>query len=287
MGLLRDMVSFVETAKKRQEAPQLNATTVPVLEQWDELVLKAFKVVTRAVCFLDLWSQDAVPISCDLGSTGSTGNNKTLTYPSDSVDPSVQLPEISNQGDADAAAMNDEAASIPPAILTGKSQCTRKLNIASEHLNAAHDSFLGFIGSFIELQLQSRSSKELTLIIQQSILACRQLLAIVEQVWERDSRQSEPLEKSKESVYMQLVEFIQATKDMFSSSESTLSEEPETMAMPYSAKQLIVTATSCVRCAGDCVAMARLVIERIGDFEFLNEKGDLTNTVFEKTSWNA
>lgn len=338
-GLLGDLSSLVKTAKKLQDILQTNEMPVPVYDQLDELVLKAFKLVTRAVRFLDIWAQDAVSLSFDLGDASS---NRPLTPPSDSADPSVQPSAPSNQNSAELASTNEDAASVSQASTsatqedldiaatqaprnlnrlsvafsipsdsdalqspllppqpqgqakrysvthrlsyTGKSHGLRKQNLASERLNSAHDSFLGFIGSFIGLHLQSRSSEELTLTTQQSVVACRQLLAIVEEVWERDSRRSEQLEQARETMYTRLTDLVQATKDMFSSSEAGTGEE---VVMPGSGRQLVVAATSCVRSAGDCVTKARLVIERIGDFEFEAENEGLSTTILEEISHNV
>lgn len=335
-GLLGDLSSLVKTAKKLQEILQANESPVPVFEQLDELVLKSFKLVTRAVRFLDIWAQDAVSIPLD---QHDASNNRPPTPPSDSVDPSVEPPATSNQNGEESALANEYASSVsqasaagtqeeldnattqPPRTLTrlsvafsipsesdslqspllpsqpqsqakrlsvthrlsytGKSQGGRKHNLASERLNAAHDSFLGFIGSFIGLHLQSRSSDELTLTTQQSVIACRQLLAVVEEVWERDSRRSEQLEQARDTMYARLTELVQATKDMFSTSDTALGEG---VVMPDSGKQLVSAATSCVRSAGDCVTKARFVIERIGDFEFENAGLGLSETIFEQIS---
>ncbi|ORY08939.1 ras guanine-nucleotide exchange protein-like protein [Clohesyomyces aquaticus] len=338
-GLLGDLSSLVKTAKKLQDILQIHDSPVPVFEQLDELVLKSFKLVTRAVRFLDIWAQDAVSAPFDFA---EAGNNRPLTPPSDAADPSVQPPAPSNQNDEDSASTNDYAASVSQASTTatrdevdspkdhqprslnrasvafslpesdslqspllptqpqsqakrlsvthrlsytGKSQGLRKQNLASERLNAAHDAFLGFIGSFIGLHLQSRSSEELTLTTQQSVVACRQLLAVVEAVWERDSRRSEPLAQARDMMYGRLTDLVQATKDMFSTSESGAGE---VVVMPDSGKQLVAAATSCVRSAGDCVTKARSVIERIGDFEFENAAGlGLSETIFEKIGQDA
>jgi hypothetical protein len=286
-GLLGDLSSLVKTAKKLQETLQSNESPVPVFEQLDELVLKSFKLVTRAVRFLDTWAQDAVSISFDLS---EASNNRPPTPPSDAVDPSVQPSATSNQNGEENISANeyspivsqasatatpgelDSVTSQPPRNLrlsvafsipsepdslqsplllpqlqgqakrlsvthrlsyTGKSQGPRKQNLASERLNVAHDSFLGFIGSFIGLHLQSRSSEDLTLTTQQSVIACRQLLAVVEEIWERDSRRSEQLEQARDMMYARLTELVQATKDMFSASDANLGED---VVMPESGK---------------------------------------------------
>ena len=332
-GLLGDLSSLVKTAKKLQETLQSNESPVPVFEQLDELVLKSFKLVTRAVRFLDIWAQDAVSLSFDLN---DTSNNRPPTPPTDSADPSVQPPATSNRNGEEMASTNGDAISVsqtstttaveevdsvttqPPRNLrlsvafsipsesesiqspllhpqpqgqakrlsvthrlsyTGKSQGQRKQNLASERLNTARDSFLGFIGSFIGLHLQSRSSEELTITTQQSVIACRQLLAVVEEVWERDSRRSEQLEQARDMMYARLTELVQATKDMFSASDASLEDN---VVLPESGKQLVAAATSCVRAAGDCVMRARFVIEKIGDFEFENVGLGLSETIFEQ-----
>lgn len=335
-GLLGDLSSLVKTARKLQDVLQSNDSPGPVFGRLDELVLKAFKLVTRAVRFLDIWAQDAVSLSFDMGE----GNNRPLTPPSDSADLAVQPPATSNHDVAGGVQANDDAASVsqasasatnelldheatqprnlarlsvafsipsdsdalqspllpsqPPGqakrwsvthrlSYTGKSQSTRKSNLASERLNTAHDSFLGFIGSFIGLHLQSRSSEELANTTQESVVACRNLLAVVEEVWERDSRRSDQLEQAKEMMYTRLAELVQATKDMFSSAEEGTGDE---VIMPDQGKQLVVAATSCVRSAGECVTKARLVIERIGDFEFESHEQGLSHTVFDQLSQN-
>ncbi|KAF1810180.1 ras GEF [Eremomyces bilateralis CBS 781.70] len=151
----------------------------------------------------------------------------------------------------------------------------RRQNLASERLGAAHDLFLGFIGSFIGLHLQSRSSTELLSITEQSVKACRQLLLVVEEVWERDGRRSPSLGLAREFMHMKLIELVQATKDMFA--QTTSGEE---VFMPDQGKQLVTAATSCVRAAGDCVAKTRAVIERIGDFEFERPGEGLSDAIF-------
>ncbi|OCK78059.1 ras guanine-nucleotide exchange protein-like protein [Lepidopterella palustris CBS 459.81] len=333
-GLLGDLSSLVKTAKKLQEMLQSEQSTVTVFELLDELVLRAFKLVTRAVRFLDIWAQDAVAIPFDL----SDGSNRPPTPPVDFADPELTHSRtLSNQNAENGSAFGHAATvsqanpattqeelegtrnqpprsfsrasvaftipsepdSLQSPLLgtqpqgqakrlsithrlsyTGKSQGLRKQNLASERLNAAHDSFLGFIGSFIGLHLQSRSSSELLLTTQQSVTACRQLLAVVNEVWERDSRRSDQLEQARDMMYTRLAELVQATKEMFSSSESPNGDD---VFMPDSGKQLVTAATSCVRSAGECVTKARFIIENIGDFEFEHSGLGISDVIMEGT----
>jgi hypothetical protein len=330
-GLLGDLSSLVKTAKVLQETLQAKEEPFPVYEYMDELVLKSFKLVTRAVRFLDIWATDAVSLSSfDLGDAGA---ERPLTPPSDhAVQPQSshdQLGEVSYPtNDSESRATQgpfslheDTATAQPPRNLnrlsvafslpsesdsqqpqspipithtstqakrlsvthrlsyTSKSQSVRTGDLASDRLVAAQDSFLGFIGSFIGLHLQSRSAEELAYITKQSVIACRQLLTVVEEVWERDARRSKELEEARDTMYARLTELVQATKDMFSTAEADLNGE---MVAPESGQRTVAAATSCVRSAGDCAAKARLVIERIGDFEFEAVGLGLSEAIFQQ-----
>jgi hypothetical protein len=332
-GLLGDLSTLVKTAKKLQEILHCNEDANAVFEQLDELVLKSFKLVTRAVRFLDIWAQDAVSLSFELTDRST---QRPLTPPADSADTVVSPSSASASAADDSVSANQSespvaqapvlahddldstttqparnlnrlsvAFSIPsetdsfqsPIVptqsqtqgkrlsvthrlsYTGASPGARKENLASERLNKAQDAFLGFIGSFIGLHLQSRSSEELAHITQESVVACRQLLTVIEEVWERDSRRSKALEESRDNMYSRLMDLVQATKDMFASLDP---DTDEAVFSPSSGKQLVAAATSCVRSSGDCVAKARLVIEKIGDFEFEIAGLGLSQSIFEQ-----
>ena len=148
---------------------------------------------------------------------------------------------------------------------TGQVAGPRTVNLASERLGAYHDAFLGFLGSFIGLHLQSRSSSELLLTTQQSVSSCRDLLAVVEAVWDRDYRRSDLLEEARNAMYVKVTELVQAARDVFRPSKCG---DDEDMFLPDEGKRLVDAATACVRGAGECVAKTRFVIERIGDFDF-------------------
>ncbi|KAH8730075.1 ras guanine nucleotide exchange factor domain-containing protein [Phaeosphaeriaceae sp. PMI808] len=329
-GLLGDLSTLVKTAKKLQEILQTNEQQVPVYEYMDELVLKSFKLVTRAVRFLDIWATDAVSLSAfELGDASA---ERPLTPPSELTGSVVQ--PLASPGEISFLANNDDAhvtqkpllrytdaattlptrnlsrlsvafslpsesdslqspilSALPPSQSkrisvthrlshTGKSQSTRTGNLASERLVASQDAFLGFIASFIGLHLQSRSSEELAYITQQSVIACRQLLTVVDEVWERDARSSKELEEARDTMFARLTELVQATKDMFAATDAA-DISGELVALE-SGKQLVAAATSCVRSAGECAAKARVVIERVGDFEFEVVGLGLSEEIFEQ-----
>ncbi len=143
--------------------------------------------------------------------------------------------------------------------------CSRSSNLASDHLSAAHDAFLGVLGFFIGLHLQSRSSSELLSTTHQSVVSCRTLLAVVDAVWDRDSQRSKPLEQAKNAMYGKVVDLVQAAREIFRLDSL---DEKEDLLMPPEGKRMVDAATTCVRVAGDCVRETKYVIETIGDFEF-------------------
>jgi hypothetical protein len=150
----------------------------------------------------------------------------------------------------------------------------RNENLASEKLCSAHDSFIGFIGSFIGLHLQSRSSADFLNTTQQSVTSCRKLLAVLEAVWERDGRRADQLEAARETMLAKLTELVSATKELLTPAED------DTVFMPDHGVKLVSAATGCVRAAGDCVTKTRSVIEKIGDFEFEIAGTSISDSIF-------
>ena len=340
-GLLSDLSSFVKSTKRLHESVEVRPPTGELQDLLDALVLKAFKVVTRAVRFLDVWLQDVA--LQDVGSTTTArgqGRARPLTPPTDSAvevaavheatqsgpsqdfdfnvgknssipsptararsiapretgiaelvskrpsapdDGPAAGPDTSQPNDADSATQLAQPirASVSHRLSYSLKPGThmQKSNLASKKLSAAQDAFLGFIGSFIGLHLQSRSTSELLIITQQSVAACRELLVVVDEVWERDLRRSEILEQARNNMQERLGDLVQATQTLFSPLESDGSDH---VFMPDQGKNLVAAATSCVRSAGDCVGKTRLIIEKIGDFEFEGIGLGLSDTIFSR-----
>ncbi|KAF2101097.1 ras GEF [Rhizodiscina lignyota] len=320
-GLLGDLSALVKIAKRLQELVQSAAATQTVYEALDELVLKAFKVVIRAVRFLDIWSQDVrsahtsvdyaestkrpptPPSDTQTVHTVETDALSTANIASDAGTDSIigevsqeltqrrtviETPAVYSPTTSSSTTNPKRTSSMPSrrhskrlsvshrASYIGNSTGIRSPNLASERLNAAHDAFLGYIGSFIGLHLQSRSSSDLLHITRQSVIASRKLLLVADEVWERDGRRSGALEQAKDAMYARLAELVQATKDVL----SPASFEDDVF-MPDQGKQLVLAATSCVRAAGECVSKTRSVIELIGDFEFEPVGLGLPDTIFQ------
>ncbi|KAE9982313.1 hypothetical protein EG328_010973 [Venturia inaequalis] len=340
-GLLADLSLMVKIAKQLQTTLQGDQPieSATVYELLDDLVLKAFKVVIRAVRFLDIYCQDVAPETLFEHQEEYAGStNRLPTPPADSIDRSEQLGGVQPPAETESHADVEQDPSVRPAdpvldndskntdfhsprslvfppqspalsvftsvSLPGTSQSTNlvprplslqakrssvshrlsyagkgtgasRQNLASERLSTAHDSFLGLLATFIGSHLGTRSSQELTATTQQSVTACRQLLAVVEEVWARDGQRSDPLALARDVMYAKLAELVQTTKDMFS--PATGDEQVVDMDQKV---QLVTTTTNCIRAAGDCVAKTRCVIERIGDFEFEHVGLGLADSIF-------
>ena len=134
---------------------------------------------------------------------------------------------------------------------------------ASAKLSSYHDVFLGLLGCFIGLHLQSRSSSELLLTTQQSVRSCRNLLTVVEEIWDRDMHRSELLGEARDNMYSRITDLVEAAREIF---RPTGSDDEDFI--PSEGRALVDAATACVRGAGECVAESRFVLERIGDFSF-------------------
>jgi hypothetical protein len=96
------------------------------------------------------------------------------------------------------------------------------------------------------------------LTIQQPVNALRELLVVVEAIWAHNDQSAESLKAAQNS----MIKLLVAARDIVKSSEV----DDEDVVMPQQ-NDLLMAATGCVKAAGECVAKAKYVIERIGDFE--------------------
>lgn len=268
----------------------------------DELVFKAFKMVLRAAKFLDVWEEHMQSVEISV----KVAKNICVppTPPADRTE--FGLPEH-NHGDSSVpvsqnARANTEGARdfsgqtrAPPRynrssqtfVRPGSSNSCRQSSnlankgptshrtscivhpgsriLASERLGALHNAFLTSLGYFIGLHIQSRSSTEILLTTKQSVVSCRDLLELAGEIWERDWRRSVALQDARDSMHRKIADLADAARDLF---KPFRSGEADEVLMSTEGRPLVEAATACVRAAGECIAESRLVIERIGDFEF-------------------
>ncbi|KAJ5812327.1 Guanine-nucleotide dissociation stimulator CDC25 [Penicillium riverlandense] len=296
-ALLSDLSALVKSHKKFQELANGTPSEDEVEGMLDEMLLKAFKIVTRGVRFLDVWNEE-VGLSRTIAELEqSTSETQSLSsMPPTPASETFTLPDIApvsevgaeqheprqlsrSRMDVSRASMRTEMIENHPRPVsittkrisvshriscTGPSAAIRTQNLASERLTTTYDAFLGVLGSFIGLHMQSRSSTELVLTTQQAVQSCRGLLNVVEAVCEHDTQRSAFLEQARDAMYEKLSELVQAAREAFRPANSP---DDDIVFLPDEGRRLVDAATDCVRAAGNCLAKARLVLEQIGDLE--------------------
>ncbi|KAJ6179270.1 hypothetical protein N7519_009731 [Penicillium mononematosum] len=280
-ALLSDLSSLVKTAKKFQEVANGVPSEDEVEAILDEMLLKAFKIVTRGVRFLDVWNEEHATDSCirkfQLGENDGPARSESRMLES-RMESRMESRQMSHSRmDMSRSSMRTEMVDQRPVSVatkrvsishrmsvSGPSTAISAQNLASERLGTTYDAFLGVLGSFIGLHMQSRSSTELVVTTQQAVQSCRQLLNVVEVVCEHDTHRSVFLEQARESMCEKLSELVHAARDVFRPAHLP---DDDLVFMPDEGKRLVDAATDCVRAAGNCLAKARLVLEQIGDLE--------------------
>ena len=267
----------------------------------EELVLKAFKIITRAVKFVDVWeeymqtlhssrNQSEVPPTppADRTDFSETGTSETGLIPARHT---AVASVSTSRGSADQSSPRprygraSQSYVRPGSSRTSCRQSTRTLsgqdygyvahrvscvihpgsqNLASDKLGDLYNTFLTYLGYFVGVHIQSRSSSELLLTTKQAVCACRDLLDLVGEIWERDRKRSRVLTGARDEMYRKVAVLAETAQDIL----RPLRFEDDDVVVPSEGRTLTDAATACVRIAGECVTECRLIIERIGDFDF-------------------
>ncbi len=156
--------------------------------------------------------------------------------------------------------------------LAGPSPLSRPQNLVSERLNSCHDIFLSHLSSFIgRLQVQSQSRPQLALSVKQSASSGGDMLVVVDVVSAQNVVSNEALEQYRESVFESIQDLVYTARDIITQS----GPEMEDIIVPEDNDRLLIAVTQCVKATGECAAKTKWVIERIGDFEFEFDNGQL------------
>ncbi|KAI5456313.1 ras guanine nucleotide exchange factor domain-containing protein [Mariannaea sp. PMI_226] len=324
-SLLSELSSLVKSAKRLQETQRAAAglgtmnATEDINDIVDEMILKAFRIVTKGVRFHDVLEEDRrarAPMSVTVMATVLEENYIPPTPPADQTSFDDQTPRTINDTDSQAATSvatseSSESTQTTMAIfnkrlsslgaptgpianrlsqaslvqahrlsasishrvsLAGPAPSSRAHHLVSERLNRTHDTFLSHLGSFIgRLHLQSQSRPELASAIKQSALSGGELLAVIDGVYEHINSRSEVLARARATMFERIQDLVFSARDTLANVDS----EEADIIMPQDNSALLASATGCVRAAGDCVAKAKVAIERIGDFEFELESSSL------------
>ncbi|KAM0275822.1 hypothetical protein ACHAQH_007367 [Verticillium albo-atrum] len=309
-SLLSELSALVKTAKRLQEGQRgLLSPTEDVNDIVDEMILKAFKIVTKGVRFLDVLEDDrrsrapAITVMAtvmeesyipptppadytrfDEQSNASDGSSRAgnPALAEDAVAPTAspnnkRLSTIRSSATPTSHRMSQNIHRMSSGIshrvsLAGPSPLSRPQHLVSERLNKSHDTFLSHLGSFIgRLHLQSQSRPELAFAIKLSATSGGDLLAVVDVVCSHSSVSSDVLPRARETMFERIQELVSAAGDIIY--HAAMQEED--VIMPQDNGVLLMAATGCVKAAGECVAKSKWMIERVGDFEYEFEAGDL------------
>ncbi|KAK4610562.1 Ras guanine nucleotide exchange factor A [Fulvia fulva] len=299
-GLLADLSSLVQIAKKLQETigEAFAGEVIHVL--LDDLISKAFRMVTRAASFTDVWTTETKkgesknaprrPLTPPIESIGlaidtqASVNTKRDTV--DAIDSAKHFPEISETSHTSSheTVANEEQkfpeeraprlsmAFSPPdglaahrvSLVPSESNHARSGPLALEQLAKVHDICISHIGAFIGHHLHSRPSAELVATTERLVQVCRNLLAIIDEVYTHDPQKSSLVQQSKDEFEIKLEELAKSTQDVFRFSDS---EDDDVIMLPDKTNHLISVGTNLIRNTGECVVKTRQLIEQIGDFE--------------------
>ncbi|KAI1210778.1 ras GEF [Annulohypoxylon truncatum] len=167
--------------------------------------------------------------------------------------------------------------------LAGPSPLSQSQKLVSERLNSCHDTFLSHLGSFIgRLHVQSQSRPELALAIKHSVISGGQLFAVIDAICDHNTSVSETLGQSRVAMYDRIRDLVYSAREIL----GNRGPDGDDLIVPQDNSRLLLAATGCVKAAGECVAKTKWVLERIGDFEFEVENGnlDIDLGIFEAVS---
>ncbi len=269
----------------------------------DEMILRAFKIITKGVRFLDILEDDrrsrvpAVTVMPTLLEEARIPLTPPADPPSletadahagshmdgfDARSSSTRLPSGFPQQSTNAHRVSQNSllqtnrlsSTISHRIsLVGLSSCSLSHNLISERLNTTQDIFLSQLGSLIgRLQLQSQMRPSLVVDIKQFATSGGELLWVVDVVCAHTSIRIGTLEPVRAAMYHRILDLVHTARDILSNSGPEMEDD---IIVLHDNGRLLEAATGCVKVMADCVTKTRWVIERIGDFEFKFEHGSL------------
>jgi len=310
---LSELSLLVKAAKRLQDSQRMTLHEEEVNDVVDEMIMKAFKIVTKGVRFMDILEEDrrsrvpaialmptvteescvppTPPADCtsfdanqnDVNDAGlrmvENGNaaERAMSATSEATQnlhttakrlSSVYSPNVGAHRLSQGAPLqvNRLSSSISHRVsLGGPSPLSQPRNLVSDRLNLRHDHFLSHLGSFIgRLQLQSQSCPHLALAVKQSATSGGELLMVIDVVCAHNSIMVEGLNQSRALMHGRIQHLVRTAHDVLIHTGPEMGD----LIIPQDNSRLLGAATGCVKATGDCVAKAKYVLERIGDFEF-------------------
>lgn len=279
--LLAELAILVSLAKQFR-----NTTDDAEIER---LVNGSYKIISRAVVFLDIWTIDTSnetaeePVTpTSLSNPVSIDNLQLATKKSKSQLQPIET-ILESQPDElkkpDEPVKRSKAANRESVIFHNQPPNVR------QRLDEVNDALTSYLGNFIHrltvLETDPTACTQILVNTRKSMLACRELLAAVESISSRSLPRNKELEMCKDKLFGQIRSLVTAARDVVASTPSAgemlKNMEDEGQKLPvikekqgqYSAEgqRLIDIATDCARTSGECVVRCRQIIEKIGDFQ--------------------
>ncbi|PHH64793.1 hypothetical protein CDD81_3859 [Ophiocordyceps australis] len=284
-SLLAEIGSLVKTAKRLQESHR--GTLLPAQNTndiIDDMHLKSFRLITKAVRFLDVLEieegesmaeEQSIPPTPPADQTSFERNGNDGPAPSWSK----RLSSLATPPEAGALSSLPNrlsqnslhqtrrlsSAMAHRVSLAGPSPLSRPHHLASERLNKSHDKFLSNLGSFIgRLQFHSHSRLELATAIKLSAASGGELLAVMDSVCSYCSSNMASLNLARTAMFGRIHSLVFSARDILAHAAA----EGTDVIVPRDNGILLAAGTACVRAAGESVTKTKAAIERSGDFEF-------------------
>ncbi|KAF2722448.1 ras GEF [Polychaeton citri CBS 116435] len=308
-GLLADLSTLVQKSKEMQQSISEAYAGEVIHVLLDELITRAFKVIMRAIKFVDIWAQE----------TSQTGEQRAfqtahpLTPPTDGrglaidvtaskqevinpIDSAKDFTAVSPYGHRRSTSIQSDKSRQPPVsprplstifdaapeasvshrVSLVKGETPEELSLASVQLAKAHDQCISLIGAFLGHHLQARTPSEMVSATDRLAPACRTLLSIIDEVVQHDPRRSVSLQKAKQQFQSRLEDLIKSTQEVFRFSDVP---DDEVFILPQQSSHLVIIGTNLIRTAGECVTKTRSMIEQIGDFRCSQGPADAENSM--------
>ncbi|CAN6643886.1 hypothetical protein TRVA0_020S00980 [Trichomonascus vanleenenianus] len=297
-NLLAELAILVSLAKQYR-----NSTEDSVIER---LISGCYKIASKAVFFLDVWSIDTNVIDENGDNEPEYVTTPSENHPIDNEKENVYGSELELSKEGTKRAMP------PPKINTSSNSVPRKPGEMPQHANResvifhtspptalqrldeVNDALTAYLGIFIHrmpfLESDPTASTQILVNTRKSMLACRELLAAVESISSKQQPRSKELEQTKDKLFAQIRELVTSARDVVAhttpkyqqdgdgyshyrqGSRSTISSTAGLSnggggEVSASGKKLIGNATDCARTAGECVVRCRAILNKIGDFQ--------------------
>lgn len=244
--LLAELAILVSLAKQYRDTTDM--TNI------QRLVTGSYKIVSRAVIFLDIWTIDTSNTGQDYSKPSSVDTMYSSYRPSvETIQEQPTTPQ--NESFPNSHSNRDSVIfhTQPP--------------FARQRLDEVNDALTSYLGNFIHrmtiLETDPAASTQILINTRKSMLACRELLATVESISSRSLPRNKDLENSKDKLFAQIRNLVTAAREVVSGTNN--GDTPE---LPKEeSRKLINIATDCAKISGECVVRCRHILERIGDFE--------------------